>query len=87
MLLQVLPLKLKEGFALTMFKLLAKEVFMKEVPHEMVKFTSFKPASSLINMRYPLPKFLLIWRAQGALYNEWALVATFGIISSKNTAD
>ena len=35
MLLQVLPLKLTEGFALTMFKLLAKDVFMREVHYEM----------------------------------------------------
>ena len=42
MLQQVLPLKPKEGFALTMFKLLAKEVFMREVPYEMpVKFASY----------------------------------------------
>ena len=35
MLLQILPLKLIGGFALTMFKLLAKDVFMREVHYEM----------------------------------------------------
>ena len=35
MLLQVLPLKLKEVYALTILKLLAKEVFIREIPYEL----------------------------------------------------
>ena len=53
MLFQELTLKFKEVFALTMFKLLAKEVFMREVLYEMPAMcTSYRPAMTRVHLLY-----------------------------------
>ena len=57
MLLQVLPLKLTEGFALTILKFLAKEVFMREVHYEMA--AKYIPCI-LLNNEYTTP--VCSWR-------------------------